>query len=182
MSRLVTAVFDGAGFVAAALLSLLFAIAAVSKLKDLSVSRTTFSQMRLPLPGALAVVVPLSELAIAAALVLYPREGSIAAALALIFFTIVILRTLSAGTSVACGCFGSSSTDPVSAVTVLRNVLLLVMSIGASFGTGPAAVRLNDVILVSTATLLGVVLIEIARLKVKIGAVWDNTLAGEVRR
>lgn len=55
---------------------------------------------------------------------------SLASAL-LILFTVLITRSLAAGKSFACNCFGKHSAEPISRVEVFRNLLLLAVPAAA---------------------------------------------------
>ncbi len=85
--------------------------------------------------GGAAVVLPLTEVAIAVGLVAAPRSSIPAwVALALLAaFTVVVAATLARGVRTACACFGASSAAPMSSRTLLRNAWLLALAV---LGTG----------------------------------------------
>lgn len=116
------------GYALALGLAAVFVWAGVSKLQ--SRWRTERAFVALGVPAWLARVVPAIELGLAALLVAAPISGILAMIL-LALFTIVLMQ---AEDGVACACFGSGSGEPVSWVHLLRNVLLMVVAVVASFG------------------------------------------------
>lgn len=75
--------------------------------------------------------VPWIELLLGALLVVGVggRWTALPAAALLAGFTMVVWRRLRAGDTAPCGCFGELSRRPVSAATVLRNVVLLALAV-----------------------------------------------------
>ena len=112
--------------VAALVLAVVFAWSGVAKL----VRRPDMTGLGLPAstPLVLAVV----ELGLAASLVASPVVGGIAALTLLAGFTAFLVARRGSGTG--CGCFGSTSTKPVSNVDLVRNGALLLVAALASFG------------------------------------------------
>jgi len=170
---------SGAAYLCALALAGVFAVAGVAKLAAPSRSAATFASLGLPGPEALARAVPAVELALAVALVVVPPVGAAGALAALAGFSVMLARTLRAGVRVTCGCFGSAGDEPVSFVELVRNGLLAALALAALTTTGPAAPGLADVILVSTAAVVALLVLELSRLKRDLGTVFDNTLAGE---
>lgn len=167
------------GYLAGCALALIFAWAALSKLRNPTRTATTFRALGLPAPTALARVVPATELAIAAALITITPAGATAAVGALAFFTTVLLGRLRAGAHVSCGCFGTATDQPISFVEPLRNALLAALAIAALAASGPDAPGLDAIITTSTAVLVGALVLALASLKRDVGAIWRTSLAGE---
>ncbi len=87
-----------------------------------------------PLARPLALLLPMIESALAVALVALPHSSwpAWASLLLLGAFTVVVVMTI--GRGVPCPCFGAS-TAPTGPPTVVRNLVLLAVSVLA---TGPA--------------------------------------------
>ena len=64
-------------------------------------------------------------MAVAAALVIVPGWGAVAAFGLLVLFTALLVSLIRSGQPIACSCFGAVSDEPVSWVEVARNVVLL---------------------------------------------------------
>lgn len=173
---------SGIAYLAAVLLAAVFATAGVAKLRAPRRTTATFAALGLPAPAGLARAVPLGELALAVLLLAAPAVGGALALAALAGFTTLLVRSLQAGLRVDCGCFGSAGDEPMSFVEVTRNGLLAVLAAGALFASGPSTPALADIILVSTAALVGLLVLALSELRRDVGAVWDNTLAGEAVR
>jgi peroxiredoxin len=113
-------------------LAAVFATAAVAKLLDRSGTRAALSDFRVPgrLIPAAAIALPLTELAIAAALVpvASAAPAAIAAAALLALFSIAIGRALARGERVDCNCFGAVGSRPVGGWTLVRNLGLLAVA------------------------------------------------------
>ncbi len=125
-----------AGRVAALALAGLLGWAAVAKLRRRRATIASFQDLRLPAPSVLAVVVPVVEAFVAAALVLRPRLGGWPALLLLAAFSIVIVRAVAAGAEAPCACFGSGGGRPVSTRELVRNAVLAALAVLAT-GAGP---------------------------------------------
>ncbi len=106
-----------------------FVVAAVAKLRSPAAVREATVALGVP-PSAAAFIAP-GELVVGALLLLVPSVGAAAAAGLLALFTALLGRVLSAGRPVRCGCFGTGSADPVTSVSLLRNVALIVVSLVA---------------------------------------------------
>jgi hypothetical protein len=139
-----------------------FAVAAVTKAASPATVRRAVRDLGAPRWSA-AFLVP-AEISIVALLILAPVAGSLAAAICLAVFTILLVRIVRSGRSVSCGCFGSRSVSAVTWTTVARNLGLLVLCLVA---TGSA--RLSEVPhgarvavgLVATALVLGGLLVGV---------------------
>jgi thiol-disulfide isomerase/thioredoxin len=110
-----------------------FALAAVAKLIDLQGTRRSLSEFGVPprLVGALALLLPAAELAVAVALVPAASApwGGVAAALLLGVFGAAIARSLAAGRTPDCHCFGNLHSAPAGWPTLLRNLGLLMVAV-----------------------------------------------------
>lgn len=114
------------------LLSLVFVVAAVAKLADRSGTRAAVEALGVPprLSGSAAVVLPIAELAVAAALVPTATAGwGALAALALLgIFSLAIVRTLGTGATPDCNCFGGLTQTAVGRGTLIRNGFLAALA------------------------------------------------------
>ncbi|MBT8241523.1 MAG: DoxX family membrane protein, partial [Acidimicrobiia bacterium] len=120
------------GSVSALLLACVFTLAAVGKVRDPEGTRQGFADLGMPRAAELAWLVPITEIAVAALLVLVPGWGGVAGFGLLMAFTVVLVVTVRSGRPVPCRCFGGTSTDPVSWGQVTRNVWLLCHAVVAS--------------------------------------------------
>jgi peroxiredoxin/uncharacterized membrane protein YphA (DoxX/SURF4 family) len=115
------------------LLALVFFLAAVGKIFDLTGSRTAIERFgvprRLARPGA--VLLPIVELALAAMLipVATARWAALAAACLLAFFSVAIARSLLRGAVHDCHCFGALGSSRVGAAALARNAALAVLAV-----------------------------------------------------
>jgi uncharacterized membrane protein YphA (DoxX/SURF4 family) len=175
---------NGVGYAAACVIAGVLAWAGVAKWQRPRGTAASFAGLGLPAPQVLARVVPLAELSVAAALVVAPRVGAVAALLLLAAFTVVLAAAVQRGAGVGCACFGSTAaaSRPVSGVELVRNGGLMVLAAAALGATEPVVPALEDVILVSTAVVGGVVALAVLDLRRHVGRVWDNRLAGEAER
>lgn len=172
---------DRIGTLAALLLAAVFVAAAVAKLRDPAGTTRTFRALRLPAPRRLARLVPVTELLIAGVLVARPWIGGLAALAALVAFSVLLAGEVRNGSGVSCGCFGTTSSAPISAVELVRNALLGGLAVLAALVERPVAPDLPSVVTVSTAAVAGLLVLALCALRRDVGAVWDNRLAGEAR-
>lgn len=122
------------GYVLGLVLSLVLAVAGVAKLFRGAWSREgeivdSFRKLRVPMPRAMGLVVPLVELGVAMALVVVPRAGGAMALVMLALFSVVLVRAIRGGAAVGCGCFGRPGSGPVRWADVWRNGLLAIMAL-----------------------------------------------------
>ena len=122
------------GRFAAAVLAIMFMIAAGSKLRDPSATRKNLRNFGLPNPRLLAVVLPMTEGATALLLVVNPRTGGPCAVALLAAFTTLITGRLMAGHHDACGCFGAWSNRPLSWKDIARNLVLIGLGVASTLG------------------------------------------------
>ena len=172
---------------AALVLAIVFGWAGVAKLRHHQATVTSFRGLGLPAAAALAVVVPLVELAVAVGLVLAPALTAWAALALLLAFTFVIGRAVVAGSTVACACFGGTSATggdddrPVSTIELVRNAGLGALAIVAG-GAGAGALHwpaLPALVIVTVLVALARVAFAAADLRRLGGHVWSTPLPGD---
>ncbi len=109
-------------------LAAVFAVAAIAKLVDRAGTRGAIEGFGVgPRSSpAIALLLPIVELAIAAALLpaAIARWGALAAIALLVSFSLVIARTLRAGSAPDCNCFGGLTQTKVGRGSIVRNLLL----------------------------------------------------------
>lgn len=132
--------------------------AGVGKLANRSRTVAGFVRLGLPAPVVLAWAVPLTEAAVAVALLVVPAWGGVLAFALLAGFTAYLTALVRSGRTVPCGCFGSRGDHPVSGVDLVRNALLLAAA--ALAAASPGALRLDAPTVVVAAA--GVVLATLA--------------------
>ena len=120
--------------ISAAVLSVIFVVAAVAKFRDPAATRRSMSDFGLPNAGLLAVAVPGTEMATAALLVVDPRTGGPCAVALLVAFTTLIAGRLLAGHRESCSCFGTWRVRPLSWRDLVRNASLITLGVAAAFG------------------------------------------------
>ena len=152
----------GAATVAAVLLAAVLLWAGVAKARHRGRTAGAFAALGLPVPRLLATVVPLAELAVAAALVLRPEAGGYAALVLLAIFTIVVIRALATGAEGGCGCFGAANDRRVSPSDVLRNGLLAGLAAIATAARRPTEPTLAAAVSVLAAGGLGAIVLSIS--------------------
>jgi peroxiredoxin len=115
------------------LLAAAFAVAAVGKLGDVRGARQAAEDFGVPaaIAGTFGVLLPLVELAIAAALVPAPsaRWGAGAALALLLGFAAVLGRALARGETPDCHCFGAIHSAPVGPAALVRVAVLGVLAV-----------------------------------------------------
>lgn len=147
---------SGIGYAAAVTLAVIFAIAAVAKLRDTDATRDNFSGLGIPRAGFFARFVPIAEFSIVTLLLIVPPAGAIAALATLAFFTTFLVGRLRAGVRAPCACFGSSKARPISSIDIARNIGLMVLAAASLLADRPSRVSLVDLIVVLTVVGLGV--------------------------
>jgi methylamine dehydrogenase accessory protein MauD len=110
------------------ILALVFAAAGVAKLADLAGSRKAVVDFGVPaaLGGPLGILLPLAELAVAAALVPTTTawRGAVGALVLLSLFAVAIGANLARGRKPSCRCFGQLHSAPAGWSTLARNAIL----------------------------------------------------------
>jgi uncharacterized membrane protein YphA (DoxX/SURF4 family) len=113
-------------------LAAVFAIAAVAKLRDQEGTRQAVAEFGVPahLASAVAVLLPLAELAIAVALMVQSTAaaGGLAALAMLLGFAVAIAWNLAQGRAPDCHCFGQLHSSQASLRTVARNLTLATVA------------------------------------------------------
>jgi hypothetical protein len=114
-------------------LAAVLVIAATGKLLDRAAFRDALREFQAPgmTIGPLSVVIPVVELAVAAALVpaATARWAAIAAAVLLLVFSAAMARLVLRGEEADCACFGAIAGDRVGPGTLLRNAVLLAVAV-----------------------------------------------------
>jgi thiol-disulfide isomerase/thioredoxin len=129
------------------LLASVFALASVTKLADLRGSRAAVAGFGVPelVASPLGTVLPVAELAIAAALLPAgsARAGALGAGVLLAAFIAAIARSMARGDAPDCHCFGQLHSEPAGARTLARNLALVALAAfvaAAGWGNaGPSA-------------------------------------------
>jgi uncharacterized membrane protein YphA (DoxX/SURF4 family) len=107
-------------------LAAVFATAGLAKLADLEGSRSASREFGVPAPiaAAFGTLLPLAELATAAALIpnASARWGALAALVLLLGFIGGISNALARGREPDCHCFGQVHSEPASWKTLARNI------------------------------------------------------------
>src|ERR687898_376688 len=130
------------------LLAAVFVVAGGAKLADRAGSRRAVADFGVPAPLAatLGVLLPLAELAVAAALIPTSTAwwGAVGALVLLLVFVVGISANLARGRKPECHCFGQLYSEPAGWKTLVRNGILAAV---AGFvvwwgygGAGPSAV------------------------------------------
>jgi peroxiredoxin len=155
---------DTALVIARLLLALVFFVAAATKLADREGSRQTIVGFGVPVPLAksLGTLLPLAELAVAAALIPTSTAlwGAVGTLVLLLLFIVGIGANLAHGRKPDCHCFGQLHSAPAGWKTLARNGALaavagFVVWQGWSGNVGPSAVRWLGAL--STVQLLGLI-------------------------
>lgn len=165
--------------VASLILAVVMAHAGQSKLRSHAQTTESFDQLGLPQPSVLAWIVPAAELVIALALVLWSGWGGVAAFVLLAAFTAFLLSILRSGRVVSCGCFGSTSTEPISSSEIGRNGVLLGLAALASTTSSLTTPDLPAVVTVTVAGLSAMTVVQLFSLRSQIGSLFRIELAGE---
>jgi uncharacterized membrane protein YphA (DoxX/SURF4 family) len=127
----------GLGYACAVLLAAVFVRAGAAKLARPGPTASSFVALGVPAARATARAVPVVELLVAVALLTVPRAGAISALVLLVPFTAVLARAVRRGSDTPCNCFGSARAESVSAVDVVRNVLLGALALVATAAARP---------------------------------------------
>jgi methylamine dehydrogenase accessory protein MauD len=121
-------VLDAAILCARLLLAIVFAVAGVAKLADWAGTRQAVVDFGVPaaLAAPLGILLPLAELAVAAALVPATTAwwGAVGALVFLLLFAVAIGANLALGRKPNCRCFGQLHSAPTDWSTLARNAVL----------------------------------------------------------
>jgi len=145
-------------------LVVVFGLAAAGKLADRAGGRRALVDLGIPerFTAAGAVLLPLAELAVAAALLVGPwaRLGAAGALALLGLFSFVVALNLAAGRQTDCHCFGRLPSSRIGAATLVRNGMLAVLS---ALLLGPAG---GWAVVALTAAVGAVLLVAVRRRRV----------------
>jgi len=134
--------FDPAASIAVrAALALLLSFAAAHKLRDLAAFRDALRGYELlPVSAvtSVAVLIPVSEAALAASLALLGRGGIAVAALLAVYSAAIALNLRRGRRGIDCGCSGPAGRVPLRPALLTRNALLIALALVATL---PAAAR-----------------------------------------
>jgi uncharacterized membrane protein YphA (DoxX/SURF4 family)/peroxiredoxin len=118
--------------VARVVLAVVFGSAAAAKLADRPGTRDTLADFGVParLARVTALLLPVAELAVAAAVLFAPsaEAGATGALVLLIVFSAAIAWNLAAGRTPDCHCFGQLHSSPIGALSLARNAVLGTLS------------------------------------------------------
>ncbi len=153
--------------------------AAIAKLRRPGRAGAGFRALGLPAPEALAVAVPLAELATALLLITAPALGGLAAVALLGVFTVFLAGRVRGGAQVSCGCFGSARAEPLTWAALVRNGLLIALALPGLALDAPGVPPLEAVLAASVAVAIAAVVVALADLKARTGRLWDNRLTTE---
>lgn len=123
--------FSGVARPAALALASIFAFAVISKLRTFSLFREQLAEFDLVPVQAVPILAQLTvgfEGVVVLLLVARPELGAIISIALLTTFDIVLVSAITAGRSVACGCFGGQSKTAVSWHDVFRNGCLSLLA------------------------------------------------------
>jgi len=117
----------------------MFLFAALPKLLDpVSFARDIDNYRMVPdaLIGPLALMLPVAEILIGAALVsgVYARGAALVAGAMLLGFAAGMIQAIARGINLDCGCFGQFAEAQVSWWTVARNLVLFALSLAVAAG------------------------------------------------
>ena len=135
--------------------ALLFAAAALHKLRDLSAFRDTVARYEL-LPSRLArpaaALVVAAELTVAATITLVPWTSLVAAAMLALYALAIAINLARGRSDLDCGCMGPAAHTPISNRLVVRNTVLVALALALSTPVAPRALVWVDALTVLAAT------------------------------
>ena len=152
---------QGLGYSAALVLALMFAVAALAKLRDRDGTAAAFFALGVPNPERAARFLPLPELAAVVLLLTVPFAGAIVVLALLALFTTFMVGRLRAGLVAPCACFGATTSQPISWVSVCRNLLMGALAVLALGATRPVVPTIGEVTAVAGATLVGTLVLRL---------------------
>lgn len=153
---------SGIAYGAALALAVVFTVAAVAKLRRRRSTTRAFAALGLASPAALAIGIPLAELALAAGLVVVPSWGGIVALAVLAGFTTFLVRSIRRGDVLGCGCFASTRPEPAGEAEVVRNAVLAAAAVLAAFAPGPIVPGVGDIVVVAVSAVVARALVSSA--------------------
>lgn len=121
-------------------LAAVFLVSGASKLGSIDASRAAAAALGLPrrVAAVVGAALPVVEIAVGVLLVVTPsgRGPATGAAVLLVAFSALVAWNLRRGRRPVCHCFGSLATAPISATTLLRNLVLLAAAITVAVAGG----------------------------------------------
>ncbi|MEU7208362.1 MauE/DoxX family redox-associated membrane protein [Streptomyces sp. NPDC044989] len=114
-------------------LSVVFTVSAVAKMREFEpfaeqLRTVAFAGAR-PFYWAVAFMVVVAEFLTVALLLVWPLIGFTFSVLLLAAFTAHLMRVISSGAQVSCGCTGMKSRTVVSGIQVVRNLILITIAV-----------------------------------------------------
>lgn len=154
---------------AGAFLALVFAIAAIAKLRDRRGFIETLRALGLSQAGSPAAVtgIPLLEFAVAAMLAVpaTTTTGGLAALLVLYIFTLAVIAALLLGRAPDCRCFGSIRPAPIGRTTIIRNAIFAAAAAYVAWPLiGGVLLELALAAVTALAVVLGALVVRLRRL------------------
>lgn len=120
------------GLIAGYCLAIVFALAAYTKSRTLEATVDAASVMlgrRLPRGVGIVIVCAEGAAALLLSVPALHRAGGTVALILLLIFSFGIFRSLRAGRTPACSCFGATRAKPISSADLLRNGALGVLAV-----------------------------------------------------
>jgi hypothetical protein len=140
---------EGLAYTTALALALVLGVAGVAKLRRRGLTERSFRSQGLAWPRALATTVPVTEVVLAAGLVVVPSWAATATLAVLAGFTTFLVRSMRRGDPLGCGCFGATRAVPVGPTELVRNGVLMaaaaLVTVAAESPTVPGPVPLLTV-------------------------------------
>jgi thiol-disulfide isomerase/thioredoxin/uncharacterized membrane protein YphA (DoxX/SURF4 family) len=169
------------------LLAVVFAVAAVGKVRDRDGARDALTAFGVParMTATGAVLLPVAELLAAIGLLLAPTAvaGAVLGLLLLCLFTGAIARQLAAGRAPECHCFGQLQSEPIGPSSLARNVVLMALAVVVIAGGGGPS--LTAALSGLDATQVGLVAVSVALAACAVLAWWlwgqRGRLIGQLR-
>lgn len=150
----------GFGYVCAVVLAAVFVRAGVAKAIRSEGTVAGFVALGVPSAPVVARAVPAVEIALAVALLSFPRIGGVAALVSLGAFSVFLARAVRAGVTVGCNCFGQARAEPVSGRDLARNAMLATLALAALSASRPVVPSLVAVLSAAAVVLAGVAILR----------------------
>lgn len=158
-------------------LSLVFAGAALAKLRDRRTAASGFRSLGLGHATVLVPAIAAVELALSAALLIAPRLGALLAFGLLSVFTGVLVRARRQDNNAFCGCFGAIGSEPISRFTFARNAALMTCCLVALWATR-FRLSLAAVMVVSTMVVTYFVAVAALQMAERTGSLFPRVVPG----
>jgi hypothetical protein len=154
---------------AAMVLALVLGYAGITKLRHIESAVRGFTALGVARAHVTTRIVAVVEVVTAVGLLWAPRTAGPFAVVLLSAFSVVMLRALSRGVTVACGCFGPSD-EPLSAVDLVRNLFFVGAALAACTAGGFPSIA--ELILVTSSGAIVWVVLSLVRLRRVVGPLW----------